>query len=152
MQKDARLGAGSLVDNWEPVNSEMMNLPRREEVWKNARIPQRLLPKELNSGTKRRKRSYWQAEPSRRPANALLRNAALVVGEYRVGDMTSFQRSPAARGVRRNRWSPAARVIRFMGALPTVCWVVCEGIPFCISVDPMRSASAESLAVQYLHE
>ena len=47
------------------------------------------------------------------------------------------------------RWS-VARVIGREGGANKVCWVICEGVPFCVAIDHMREA--ESSAYEHQHE
>ena len=97
------------------------------------------------------KKAFVYADSSSKVAKAMLRKAAPINGDYRVGDLISFQREQGSNGVARKRWSPAARIIGFDGE--KVCWTICEGIPFCLAVDRIRPANAsEALAYQYLHE
>ena len=57
------------------------------------------------------KKAFVHQDSSQRVAKALLRKAAPKIGEYRVGDLVSFQREQGAHGNRRKRWSTAARII-----------------------------------------
>ena len=80
----------------------------------------------------------------------MLRKAAPKAGDYKVGDLISFQRNENSKGVQRNRWSPAARAIGF--EWPKICWAICEGVPFCLATDWIRPANdAELLAYQMIH-
>eukprot|EP00973_Karenia_brevis_P096075 12430486-Karenia_brevis.AAC.1 len=60
-----------------------------------------------------------ELDSSQRVARAVLRKAAPKTGEYRVGDLISFQREQGSHGNRRKRWSPAARIIGFEGSRKT---------------------------------
>ena len=61
------------------------------------------------------KKAFVHVDSSKRIAKALLRKAAPIVSEYQIGDLISFQREQGSGGVRRKRWSPAARIIGFEG-------------------------------------
>eukprot|EP00973_Karenia_brevis_P085247 11832235-Karenia_brevis.AAC.1 len=61
------------------------------------------------------KKAFMELDSSQRVARAMLRKAAPIVGDYRVGDLISFQREKGTHGNRRKRWSPAARIIGFEG-------------------------------------
>ena len=100
------------------------------------------------------KKAFVYYDSSARVAKALLRKAAPVLGEYRVGDLISFRRDHKSDGSkhteRRKRWSPASRIIGFEGK--KVCWAICEGVPFCLALDRIRPANdSELLAYRYLH-
>ena len=97
------------------------------------------------------KKAFIEADSSKRVAKAMLRKAAPRIGNYQVGDLISFQREQRNKNDKRSRWSPAARIIGFEG--PKVCWAICEGVPFCLSLDRIRPANdAELLAYQFLHK
>jgi hypothetical protein len=97
------------------------------------------------------KKAFAHADSSNRTAKAMLRKAAPLVGDYRVGGPISFQREKKSRGIARKRWSSASRIIGFEGH--KVCWVICEGIPYCIATDRMRPANeSEAPAYQYLRD
>eukprot|EP00973_Karenia_brevis_P016664 2282050-Karenia_brevis.AAC.1 len=61
------------------------------------------------------KKTSMEPNLSQRVARAALRKAAPMTGEYRVGDLTLFQREQGTHGVLSKRWSPAARIIGFGG-------------------------------------
>jgi hypothetical protein len=97
------------------------------------------------------KKAFAHADSSNRTVEAMLRQAAPLVGDYRVGDLISFQREQESHGIARKRWSSASRIIGFEGR--KVCWVTCEGVPYCIATDRMRPANeSEALAYQYLRD
>ena len=100
------------------------------------------------------KKVYVYADSSEKIAKAMLRKTAPKIGDYRVGDLVSFQTEQKGNlsKDRRQRWSPAARVIGFEGPQRKVGWVICQGTPFCIATDRWRPANdAEALAYRYLH-
>jgi hypothetical protein len=97
------------------------------------------------------KKAFARADSSARFAKAMLRKAAPLVRDYRVRDLISFQRERIRYGIARKRWSSASRIIGFEGQ--KVCWVICEGVPYCVATDRMRPANeSEALAYQYLHD
>ena len=98
------------------------------------------------------KKAFIHHDSSQRVSKALLRKAAPRGMNYRVGDLVSFQREQGASN-RRERWSPPSRIIGFEGEVDKVCWVICEGTPFCLSTEQLRPANdSQALAYQYLHE
>jgi hypothetical protein len=99
------------------------------------------------------KKAYVHADSSKRVASALLRKAAPKPGRYQVGDLVSFQRQQGSKGINRNRWSPASRIIGFEGAGNQIGWVICEGVPVCVAMDQVVPASdSQALAYRYLHD
>ena len=98
------------------------------------------------------KKAFVHVDSSKRVASALLRKAALKAGSYQVGDLVSFQREQGSAGSRRNRWSSPSRIIGFEQG-GKVCWVICEGVPFCLATDKLHPASdAQALAYRLMHE
>ena len=98
------------------------------------------------------KKAFVHADSSRRVASALLRKAAPTVGPYQVGDLISFQREQGSGNIKRDRWSPPARIIGFEHN-DKVCWAICEGTPFCLATDKIMPANdAQTLAYRLLHE
>ena len=96
------------------------------------------------------KKAFVETDSSKRVSRALLRKAAPVVKDYQVGDLISFQRNKDSNGIHANRWSPASRIIGF--EKDKVIWAVCEGVPFCLSVDRVRPCNdAELLSYQMMH-
>ena len=66
--------------------------------------------------------------------------------------MISFQREQGSGNVKRNRWSPPARIIGFEHN-EKVCWVICEGTPFCLATDKILPANdAQALTYRLMHE
>ena len=105
------------------------------------------------------KKAYVQIDSGRRVSKALLRKAAPMSGKYRVGDLITYQRDQRSDGSAETknymRWSPASRIIGFEGRgnQKKVCWVLCEGIPVCLSIERIRPANNDQLlAYHYLHE
>ena len=97
------------------------------------------------------KKAFVHEDSSKKVAAAMLRKATPLVGDYRVGDLISFQREQGSDGIPRKRWSPASRIIGFEG--DKVCWVLCHSVPFCLATDRIRPANeSEVLAYQYLHD
>ncbi len=100
------------------------------------------------------KKPYTYADSSVKVSKAMPRKTAPEVGDYRVGDLVSFQTEQKGHKSkdRRQRWSPAARAIGFEGPQRKVGWVMCQGAPFCIATDRWRPANdAEILAYRYQH-
>ena len=104
------------------------------------------------------KKAFIQVDSGRKVASAILRKAAPKEGNYRVGDLITYQRNHRADGSKETahskRWSPAARIIGFEGRnQKRVCWVICEGIPICVELARIRPANNDQLmAYRYLHE
>eukprot|EP00973_Karenia_brevis_P045791 6342417-Karenia_brevis.AAC.1 len=59
------------------------------------------------------KKAFARLDSSEKVATALLRKAASKTGEYRVGDLISFEREQGTYGNCCKQWSPPARIIRF---------------------------------------
>ena len=54
--------------------------------------------------------------------------------------------------MRRKRWSSCSRIIGFEHDRKT-CWVICEGVPFCLATEKIRPANdAQTLAYRLMHE
>ena len=80
----------------------------------------------------------------------MLRKAAPLVGEYRVGDVVAFQREQGAE-THDDRWNPGSRIIGFDKG--ETCWVVNGGVPFCVATDQLRPCTAaEALAYAYMQK
>ena len=89
-------------------------------------------------------------DSSKKMPKALLRKADPKTRRYQVGDLISFQREQKA-DTRMERWSPPSRIIGFERG-GKVAWVICEGIPFAISIDRIQPAnSAQTLAYNIMH-
>ena len=97
------------------------------------------------------KKAFVHLDSSERVARAMLRKQAPKVQDYQVRDLVSFQRKQYARGDDFYRWSPASRVIGFERG-GKVCWVICEGVPFCAATDQLLPANdSQAMAYNYLH-
>ena len=88
----------------------------------------------------------------------MLRNAKPIPGPYKVGDIVSYRRD-ARQGETGVQWSVASRIVGFehddtyTDRPPAVCWVICDGIPVCVSVDKIRPCTAaELLAYQLTYD
>ena len=107
---------------------------------------------------KRARESYIKYDCGSRVQRALLRNAKPIPGPYKVGDVVSYRRD-ARQGETGVQWSVASRIVGFEhddaypDRLPAVCWVICDGIPVCVSVDKIRPCTAaELLAYQLTYD
>lgn len=101
------------------------------------------------------KKAYVYTDSSEKVSKAMLMKTAPKLGDYRVGDLVSFQTGEKGEKPkdRRQLWSPAARIIGFEGQRRKVGWVICRGAPFCIATDRWRPANdAEILAYRCLHQ
>ena len=82
----------------------------------------------------------------------MLRKAAPLPGEYKVGDVVVFQREQGA-VTEDDRWNPGSRIIGFDGEGGKTCWVINGGVPFCVATDQLRPCTpAEALAYAYMHK
>lgn len=86
----------------------------------------------------------------------MLRNSTPVPGPYAVGDIVSYCRNPRAGGSG-IQWSVGSRIVGFEidnenpDKEPNTCWVICDGIPICVSTDKIRPCtSPELLAYHYM--
>ena len=97
------------------------------------------------------KKAFVHLDSSERVAKAMLRKQAPKVQDYQVGDLVSFQRAQGSKNDDSKRWQPASRIIGFERD-GKVCWVICEGMPFCLATDQLMPANdAQALAYNYLH-
>ena len=97
------------------------------------------------------KKAYVHLDSSERVARAMLRKQAPQSKDYQVGDLVSFQRKQGAEGDDFKRWGSASRIIGFERD-GKVCWVICEGVPFCLATDQLLPANdSQALAYNYLH-
>ena len=93
------------------------------------------------------KKAFVHHDCSVKVQKAMLRKAAPLVGEYRVGDVVAFQREQGAE-THDDRWNPGSRIIGFDKG--ETCWVVNGGVPFCVATDQLRPCTAaEALAYAY---
>ena len=80
----------------------------------------------------------------------MLRKAGPPPGQYRVGDIISFQRERDAR-TEEERWQHGARIVGFEGK--KTAWCIVDGTPVCVSTERMRPCTpAEALAYHELQK
>ena len=90
---------------------------------------------------------------------AVLRQAAPIVGPYKVGDIVSYCRRPRKEetGV---QWSIGSRIVGFEPgttgmpeATPRSAWVISDGLPVLVATDRLRPCTQEELmAYWFLQE
>ena len=92
--------------------------------------------------------AFIKEDCSKHVSRSMLRKAAPIAGDYRVGDVVCYLRKQGARTTEK-QWSGGCRVIGFDGN--RTMWVVDGQVPVCVAVDKVRPCnSEEALAYQYL--
>ena len=89
------------------------------------------------------KRSYDGTALNERVRREALRNAALVVGYYQVGDIVSCCRE--ARAGEHGLFVKDRNSLR--ETQPRTCWVICDSVPVGVAVDRLRLCKSAELLV-----
>ena len=92
------------------------------------------------------KKAFVEVDSGRRVAKTLLSKAAPLIGNYKVGDIASFQKEKNAKN-EDDRWQRGARVVGFDGA--KTAWCIVDGNPACVSTERMRPCNASEALTYY---